>query len=324
MSTIDFDLSCANCSNSLYGVDLLEVCPFCQTPVGDTVDISVLDNTSLTVISDLVCRTCEYNLRSLYAGSKCPECGIPVTQSLSTNPLRYSDHRWLRYMSSGATGMYIAGIAAIVIVFLSFVSILGVGAEILGCFIICVPFVYLIGAAGATRVTMEEPEAGERCKTGKLGLCTQVTVYGPILFVFAVLIAGNMIHLWPFTLSGIPAGFCLAFVNLRRIANRIHESRLAKRTTISIRFLAVGTTGIAVYGISIFLQHAFKLKLPSGLSTAFNWIILPAGLLCILVGFISGVIALRRFSKLLHDAVHNSPEYLETTDDLQNTNVLHK
>ena len=68
---------------------------------GASIDLSLVDPSTLTVAADVACVKCEYNLRSLKAEGLCPECGGAVVDSLRSDALWLADQKWLETVRNG-------------------------------------------------------------------------------------------------------------------------------------------------------------------------------------------------------------------------------
>ncbi|MHC4676140.1 MAG: hypothetical protein ACYTBZ_26925, partial [Planctomycetota bacterium] len=103
MADIDFDLLCINCSSNLRGMQLEGVCPGCNSKIGDTINIEVIDGDRMRLRDDVYCVHCGYNLRTLEISSVCPECATAVSKSLHPDELSFANEKWLGRMRLGAT-----------------------------------------------------------------------------------------------------------------------------------------------------------------------------------------------------------------------------
>jgi len=101
MAVIDFELNCSDCGRSLQGVDIEGTCPGCDSGVGDTLNINVIDRKTLRICADVMCVNCGYNLRTLEIASVCPECATTVADSLHSAELRFANRDWLRKVRRG-------------------------------------------------------------------------------------------------------------------------------------------------------------------------------------------------------------------------------
>ena len=114
MPTIDFDLKCLNCGESLKGLAFDETCPDCGNGVDQTLFLPIIASETLTVVGDLTCRHCEYNLRTLPISSLCPECGRAVADSLLLKDLRFLPMKRLRQVRTALIAMSIAFLSVFV------------------------------------------------------------------------------------------------------------------------------------------------------------------------------------------------------------------
>jgi hypothetical protein len=73
------------------------------------------------VETDTPCRKCSYNLRTQPIAGRCPECGTPVAISIYGDLLRYSEPRWIKNLSLGATLILVYIFLAIALVILGVV-----------------------------------------------------------------------------------------------------------------------------------------------------------------------------------------------------------
>ncbi|UCD29125.1 MAG: hypothetical protein JSV03_01175 [Planctomycetota bacterium] len=101
MPAINFDLVCINCGGSLRGIELNGDCPQCNSRVGNTLNLDVIDRIDLRINDDVLCVGCGYNLRTLAVSHVCPECAAPVLESLHPSELCFADKPWLRKVRMG-------------------------------------------------------------------------------------------------------------------------------------------------------------------------------------------------------------------------------
>lgn len=203
----------------------------------------------------LPCRKCGYDLHGLSVDGRCPECGTAVGWSVHGDLLRYSDPAWVKHQADGAL-----------------LLILAIGAWIAGAVIDGLASGATSGRAAALAMSMlgsvmalvairkvtipeaaraeEEPPASVRLVTRILGVIGLLP--RPILAAVRSRGLGGATGISAFEIvlqtammvTTLVAGFLL-FILFRRLALRIPDHGLAKRTRIVQWGLA------ASYGIAL-------------------------------------------------------------------------
>jgi hypothetical protein len=219
------------------------------------------------IADDLACGGCGYNLRGRAPSDTCPECGMSVARSARHDLLRYADRAWLRGIAIGLVLFMMC--AALALVFkVSYAVALNryVNAGTLNqsmtwatrlTWFSLVANVLMQGLTimGAWLITRAEPgrerdmqalrRTARICILVSFGLMAIVWVpwlnyiingrylYGGVV-IYVAQVAGGVLS-------------CVAvvalFIMARRLALRIPDEQLARRTVIA----ALGITGIMVF-----------------------------------------------------------------------------
>ena len=133
---------------------------------------------------------------------------------------------------------------------------------------------YILSAAGATRVTLNEPGTNRQRRLPRLAFYTQLLVYAPILCIVAELCFPKLSEYFVLLLACTPIGYLFVFVNIRRIANRVGESQLAKSAKRVAIALAVGT-GLCLFNILFtHLLYSQQWKSNSTVALTVFWVVL--------------------------------------------------
>jgi Zn finger protein HypA/HybF involved in hydrogenase expression len=273
MAAIEFPLACSGCGESLTGTDLSGNCPHCGRTVGVSINLVIVDPTTLQVSDDVACVRCGYNVRTLAIDAVCPECAEPVAHSLRPDELRFANPHWLGRVRGGITCLIVALLGLIGVPILGVaLSLLAppqmrgepVGSLIISAFVL---IVVPVGCVGVLLATAADPHP-RACSTSAAPRRLARGCMGAA-------IAGTSV-LWLATQAGPSFG----------------------NMTWSIVFFAAGflavslLTLVGVTCVGVCLRHLARRARRPGLSrltTAFIWTVGGSGGLMIAAGVLSGL-----------------------------------
>lgn len=187
--------------------------------------------------ADLQCRSCGYNLRGLLLDGRCPECATAVGRSIHGDVLQFCDPAWVRTLASGMNWI-IAGIVASLLLGIAGSVVTAMARSSgtnLGRATIFSSLAAIISLVGYWKVTTRDPAQPDATgldlrqlvritQVGSVGLGLMLQVLrekSSVLAVSAVAVGG---------LCGLVGNFAV-FLYARRIARRIPDDELARRTT---------------------------------------------------------------------------------------------
>ena len=218
-----------------------------DTPA-EQIDLSLIDQATLTVAADVACIKCEYDLRSLKADGLCPECGAAVVESLRSDALWLADREWLGTVRNGfalLTANVLGLIVLAVLIGLCLIADRGSEVVILSgllqgvlAALMIVGSVAIVVAliVGLICVISDEPEyrslpSGIRRLRSLLQACMMLVIVLPaVLAIVAVIMASPWAPILPVLgVVGVLGVFGVGLARyLRWMALRARKSRLAK------------------------------------------------------------------------------------------------
>ncbi len=235
------------------------------------------DRPEPTIAEDLKCTRCGYNLRGLTLSKLCPECGTSIERSIHGNLLRYADPDWVNKLRLGALltlwNLLIAillGAAAAALpsmgtpqVVASMLSLIGGIFGLWAIFLLTTP---------EPAIAFEEDPITLR---KLVRTCAVINFVGQTLQQAAIT---SGLQAWVFIAGGamMLVGIVYLFgqfIFLRRFAERIPDTRLAKATMtvlwgFVVTFGVVTLAGIAVVvaagGMAAFTAPGTSRRLAGG------------------------------------------------------------
>lgn len=278
MPVIAFPLACSRCDAGLTGVDVADLCPRCFQPVGDTINLLLIDTAEMRVSGNSLCSRCGYNLRTLPIASVCTECGTPVSASLRPDELRYANPAWLGRVRTGVTLLAVAALsliggALLIALLAGFVFPFVAGEFFMIVFFLVVALQWVIGVLMAT-------EADPRPRGRPMSLTPRqaarlFAIIAPALVAMLLMIAKaassfgldnseEMVLLAGLTVAGLSAlaAIVCTAICLRRLARRDRRTATRKLASVLIWLAAADCLLVSVtIGVMAYLSSRFRIAM---------------------------------------------------------------
>ncbi len=213
------------------------------------------DRSPPTIAEDLKCTQCGYNLRGLTLGKLCPECGTPIERSIHGNLLKYADPDWVNKLRLGTLlmlwNLLIVILLNIAVGILTVTGAAQAGANMLSLIVGFLELwaVFLLTTPEPAIAFGEDPITLRKL----VRTCAVIDLVGQMLGE-AVPTGGS--QAWAFIAAGviILVGIVALFgqfIFLRRFAERIPDTRLAKTTTTVMWGLVVTLVLVPLAGYAV-------------------------------------------------------------------------